>query len=84
MVPVFTCVWWVSLRQDQVLEVNDADGLSSEPAVRHHLDVVLRRQRLKDGDGEDEVLRFSCHHLVGEQTPIIMSSLEGVALTEES
>lgn len=41
VVPLYTCVWWVSLRQDQVLEVNDADGLSSKPAVRHHLDVVL-------------------------------------------
>lgn len=61
----------VSLGQDEVLEVNDAHGLGPEPAVRHHLDVVLRGQRLKDGDGEHDVLRLSCYHLEGHTHTLI-------------
>ena len=63
-----TSVWRVFLRQDEVLEVDDADGLSPQPAVRHHPNVVLRRHGLKDGDGEHDVLGVSRHHLHGEDT----------------
>lgn len=62
---VCTSVWGVSLRQDEVLEVNDADGLGPEPTVRHHPDVVLGGQGLKDGDGEHYVLSLSSYHLEG-------------------
>ena len=54
---------WVSLRQYEMLEVDDAHSLRSDPAVRHGSDVVLGRHGLKDGDGEDHLLRLVCHHL---------------------
>lgn len=90
-VSVCTSVWGVSLRQDEVLEVNDADGLGPEPAVGHHPDVVLGGQGLKDGDGEHYVLRLSCYHLWGgththkgteqEHKSIIMLFVRNMILT---
>lgn len=58
-----TCVWWVALRQDEMLEVDDANSLGAQPAVRHGADVVLRRQGLEYRDSEYQVLRFRRHHL---------------------
>lgn len=61
-----TSVWGVSLRQDEVLEVNDADSLSPKPTVRYHSNVVLGREGLKDGNSEHYMLSLSCYHLWGE------------------
>lgn len=58
-------MWGVSLRQNEVLEVNDANGLCTEPTVRHHPDVVLGGKGLKDGNGEHYVLKLSSYHLEG-------------------
>lgn len=84
---VCTSMWGVSLGQNEVLEVNNADGLCPEPAIRHCLDVVLGGQGLKDGDSEHNVLRLSCYHLEGrthkvrkqEHTTIIICSLRKTA-----
>lgn len=42
-VGVRTGVGGVSLREDEILEVDDADGLSPKPAIRNGFDVILRR-----------------------------------------
>ena len=70
----------VFLRQDEVLEVDDAHGLRPQPAVRHKPDVVLRRHGLKDGDGEHDVLGVSRHHLRGDDTHTYVMTCERLNL----
>lgn len=53
----------VELRENEVLERDGDDGLRSEPAVGGDADVVLGREGLEDGDGEDELLGLSGEHL---------------------
>lgn len=54
---------WMSLWKNQVLKVDDAYSLCSQPSIRHSSDVILRGKRLKNGDCEHQLLSFFSNHL---------------------
>jgi hypothetical protein len=63
----------MSFRQDEMLERDGTICLTSDPPVRNRPDVVLRRQRLEDRDGEDDLLRLTLHDLLfGQQQVLVM------------
>lgn len=68
-----TCVWGVSLWQYQVLEGDGHHCFRAQPPVRDGPHIVLAGQRLKDGDGEYQILHFSGLHL------LIMCIIHGVS-----
>ena len=60
-------------RKDEVLEGDGAVGLAADPPIRDRPDVVLRRQRLEDRDGEDDLLRLLLEHLLlGQQEVLVV------------
>lgn len=63
----------VPFRKDEVLEGDGAIRLAADPPVRDGPDVVLRRQRLEDRDGEDDLLRLLLEHLLlGQQEVLVV------------
>ena len=63
----------MSFRQDEMLEGDCAVGLAADPPVRDRPDVILRRQRLEDRNGEDDLLSLTLDNLLlGEQEVLVM------------